>query len=522
MSVARADSDDREQLLARIEAGNWTALDQADRVLRADRRTVLAAVRVNGRALFYAAAQLRADHEVVLAAVQQDPVALQYAAGACRGHRPLVLQVVAIDGRALEFASARLRADVEVVERAARSNGEALQFASAELRDNKAVVLAAVAQLPAGRTWQAHGVLGGGVVQYASPRLQADKEVALVAVARRPRASWAALGPSLRQDPDVMLAAVRGDPHMLLVFPDQPQVLDNRELVLAAAEQHGWLLSRLPAAWRSDRGVVLAAVANDPRVLRFAAAELRDDRAVVLSAVRSRGAMLEFASAALQADREVVLAALAVDWQAIRFAAEVLRGDGEVVLAAVAIDSRAFGYGTAALRNDLATFLTALTLLYHRTTDDIHFRTNWMLMVPLGARLKEDPSSRAQIDRMASAMRNPARRLAVHASMQGGATAALALAELDREWRPHRHRLFPARARDAVNATLLVAHRLGRRAAAAPAPRVRTRSVAQASRRILPVLPDELWLSVMRFYLREDWALDSRDDTWEEAEHGLF
>ncbi len=47
--------------------------------LKGDREVVIAAVKRNGRALYYAAADLKGDREVVIAAVTQDVRALEFA-----------------------------------------------------------------------------------------------------------------------------------------------------------------------------------------------------------------------------------------------------------------------------------------------------------------------------------------------------------------------------------------------------------------------------------------------------------
>ena len=62
---------------------------------------------------------------------------------------------------------------------------------------------------------------------------------------------------------------------------------------------------------RANRDVVLAAVANEGFVLQYASPELRADRDVVLAAATNNGYALQYASPKLLGNRDVVLPAVA-------------------------------------------------------------------------------------------------------------------------------------------------------------------------------------------------------------------
>ena len=85
----------------------------------------------------------------------------------------------------------------------------------------------------------------------------------------------------------------------------------------------------------NDREVVLAAVNNDGRALGFASDNLRNDRDVVLAAVRDYGYTLLFASPEIRAERDVVLAAVNNYGRALLFASDELRADKELVINAI-------------------------------------------------------------------------------------------------------------------------------------------------------------------------------------------
>lgn len=84
-SLAQADQDPSKFRFELLCDGSYSAKVLASRVLesnrrlRSDKEVVLAAVKHNGRALFWAGDGLQADKEVVLAAIKQDPTALKFA-----------------------------------------------------------------------------------------------------------------------------------------------------------------------------------------------------------------------------------------------------------------------------------------------------------------------------------------------------------------------------------------------------------------------------------------------------------
>ena len=82
---------------------------------------------------------------------------------------------------------------------------------------------------------------------------------------------------------------------------------EDRDLLLLAVTQHGWLMS-LPSFPKKFRG----------------------DRELVLAAVKADGIVLECATLNLRHDLEVVHAAVNSDWEALRFADDSLRDDKEV------------------------------------------------------------------------------------------------------------------------------------------------------------------------------------------------
>lgn len=191
--------EDRDLILAAIEACGAGAMHLAARKLRRDREFVLTAVGLNGFALGAAALSLQADREFVLEAVARDGDALDEAAPELRADRGVVLAAVSQRGIALRFAAPAMQADREILLAAAaqdprvlvdhriarsgvcpwstnrafvmavvRQNGLALSFVGPRFQAERDMVLAAVGQ-------------NGKALRFAAPGLQADSELGRIA-----------------------------------------------------------------------------------------------------------------------------------------------------------------------------------------------------------------------------------------------------------------------------------------------------------------------------------------------------
>lgn len=116
--------------------------------LSENKEFVLAAVKNNGRALYWASYDLRADKEIVLAAVKNDGSAIEFASYSLQKDKDVLLTSVKNNiyafytydkdifmaaspiGYSLQFASPALRSDKEFILSLVKKNGMALEFAS--------------------------------------------------------------------------------------------------------------------------------------------------------------------------------------------------------------------------------------------------------------------------------------------------------------------------------------------------------------------------------------------------------
>eukprot|EP00413_Alexandrium_margalefii_P050044 CAMPEP_0204606260 /NCGR_PEP_ID=MMETSP0661-20131031/58980_1 /ASSEMBLY_ACC=CAM_ASM_000606 /TAXON_ID=109239 /ORGANISM="Alexandrium margalefi, Strain AMGDE01CS-322" /LENGTH=321 /DNA_ID=CAMNT_0051617569 /DNA_START=116 /DNA_END=1081 /DNA_ORIENTATION=+ len=161
----------------------------------------------------------------------------------------------------------------------------------------------------------------------------ADKQQLLRAVAND---GWvlADAPADLQADPDVVRAAVASTGHALQFAA--PQLRSDRELVMVAVAQDGYALKHVPEALQADKQVVNKALAASGFALQYASRELRSDPAVVKAAIKNEPHALRYASSEVLANREVVMAAVSRRGGALEYADESLRADREVVKRAVA------------------------------------------------------------------------------------------------------------------------------------------------------------------------------------------
>jgi len=179
-------------------------------------------------------------------------------------------------------------------------------------------------------------------------KVKGDKEVVLAAVNQHGEALEFA-SEEMKGDKEVVLAAVNVFGFALRHASEE--LKGDKEVVLAAVNRHGRALQFSSDELKGDKEVVLAAVKKNGWALRHAFEELKGDKEVVLTAVNQHGEELRHASQELKGDKEMVLAAVNQSGKALEFASDELKGDKEVVLVAVNQHEEALVYALPTLRN---------------------------------------------------------------------------------------------------------------------------------------------------------------------------
>ena len=191
----------------------------------------------------------------------------------------------------------------------------------------------------------------------------ADKDVVIAAVENQPNAFQFA-SKELRDDEDVLKAALTSNNfkgYELDFFKSASDRLKgNREIVLLAVKNEGWILEHVSEELKADKEVVLAALNhwNATSVLQFASDELRADREVALEG------WLSFASKELRADKDFVIEVVGKHGNMLEAAPDKFRDDKDVVLAAVSADNdECLKYASDRLKKDKEVVLAAVKRL---------------------------------------------------------------------------------------------------------------------------------------------------------------
>ena len=172
---------------------------------------------------------------------------------------------------------------------------------------------------------------------------QNDKKLALLAAKRRcPHPVFDFFALSVASDPDVLeiLLSLSDPKKRVKNFKEYPWVLkhvdskywiDDIRLVKRTLRECSELLASLPDSLRDDKDVVMAALQWDSEeILSYASERLRADYDVVLRAVTVDALNLQYASDELRDNREIVLRAVRTYGGVLEDASERLQQDAEI------------------------------------------------------------------------------------------------------------------------------------------------------------------------------------------------
>jgi hypothetical protein len=218
-------------------------------------------------------------------------------------------------------------------------------------KSNREIAMAAVLQdQQVSLFWDNREFFSGREVALAAfSELYHDRDLVMAAVQNH-EAALNYSGIELRDDPEIVMAALKLTPAALEYAGDA--LRGNREFMKAAVQLDPRALKFAGHELRADPQIVLDAVQRNGDALKFSALELRRNREIVLAAVQSSGRALEHANAALRGDRQIVLAAVQQEGWALQFASDELRDDPEIVMAAVQNDSWVLRFASDELRDD--------------------------------------------------------------------------------------------------------------------------------------------------------------------------
>jgi heterodisulfide reductase subunit C len=136
--------DERKILLKNIKYSDADFLEKASDHLKKDKKFILKAVKLNGRALEYADDSLKKDKDVVLAAIKESHFAIWEMDDSLRKNKEIILMAVKDYSEHLECADDSLRKDKKFILEAVNKNGFALEYTNNSLKKDKEVVLKAL------------------------------------------------------------------------------------------------------------------------------------------------------------------------------------------------------------------------------------------------------------------------------------------------------------------------------------------------------------------------------------------
>jgi len=307
---------------------------------RIHQRDGLEAVRQDGRRLRFFP-DLQDDREVVMAAVRQNVGALEYASYDIINDKQLIMTLIGqgyIDA-VLYYMSDRLKDDEEVFMEAIKEDSDALDSFSARIKDDKELLVSIAERYRI-------------EVEYVSDRLKDDREFMLFVAKQGNRWMMEHLSRRLLNDEDVVAAAAGQNGDALNYAP--ADMKDNEKVVMAAVKENGSALYYASDRLKRNEKVVMAAVEQggealnnlwenqkDPGspygeggALKYASPDMKNNEKVVMAAVKKNGLALYYASPDMQDNKQVVMAAVKENRSALEFASPRLRKDPEIRRAA--------------------------------------------------------------------------------------------------------------------------------------------------------------------------------------------
>lgn len=107
------------------------------------------------------------------------------------------------------------------------------------------------------------------------------------------------------------------------------------QVVYAAIKNDGEILALAPKKFKEHKGIVLAATKNCARAFKYADQKLKKDKAFVMRLIKENPRIIKYADASLKKDREIMIKVIKVDGSLLKYADKDLKGDKYFVLEAI-------------------------------------------------------------------------------------------------------------------------------------------------------------------------------------------
>ncbi len=146
-----------------------------------------------------------------------------------------------------------------------------------------------------------------------------------------------------------------------------PQIINDKELLMQAVAYSGSFLVHADEKSKSDAEIVLTALKNieDGSMcpLEYASNSLKDNQQFIREAVKANGASVLswLKNSNLEDDRELIREAVKNDPNTLKYVSDGLKGDKEIVLRAIRKDPMLIQYASEELKNDINIALEAVS-----------------------------------------------------------------------------------------------------------------------------------------------------------------
>ena len=119
------------------------------------------------------------------------------------------------------------------------------------------------------------------------------------------------------------------------IFAVGHKLRNDIQVVYAAIKNDGETLSLAPKKFKEHKGIVFAATKNCARAFKYADQKLKKDKAFVMKLIEENPQIIKYADASLKKDRKIMTKVIKADGGLLKYADKDLKGDKYFVLKAI-------------------------------------------------------------------------------------------------------------------------------------------------------------------------------------------
>ncbi|AKF40961.1 hypothetical protein AAW50_00680 [Mycoplasmopsis canis] len=226
----------KDFILKHIKNNPNVFIGNIDESLYKDRNFVMNLMKFKRQFLSELPYNLRNDKEIVLEAIKHSPDAFKYASNELKNDKNLVLEAIK-----------------------KWTNIGLFQYASDELKNDKKFVLEILK-------------ISFNEFLFVSNKLREDEEVILEGSIYSPNLKW--VNSQKLMNKDFAFKIVKKNPDAIQYLP--PEIKNDYEFLLKAAEINGLIVKNLPYKYRTNPKIISIAVKQNPKAIMFANSKLDD------------------------------------------------------------------------------------------------------------------------------------------------------------------------------------------------------------------------------------------------------